>query len=235
MNFRPRTGLKAKVERDLLAYTAAASAAGAGLLALNLSAEGKVVYTPANVLLENGTIYKLDLNRDGITDFVLKNKKGCGSSDCVWFLSERSPHKNAVIGTGTLSFIPSALALPKGAKIGPGGAFYSLDAFLAGYFVSGGGHGTFGHWANVNKHYLGLKFKLNGKYHYGWARLNVSVHPRKVVGKLTGYAYETVPGKAIAAGDRGLNQSSASSQPLSLGHLAAGALGLRSEVAIQTK
>jgi hypothetical protein len=59
-------------------------------------------------------------------------------------------------------------------------------------------------WANGGKgfkgHYLGLKFLINGKVHYGWARLNTTGGPAGTV--LTGYAYETVPGKAIIAGQR---------------------------------
>jgi len=27
----------------------------------------------------------------------------------------------------------------------------------------------YGHWTNVKDRYLGLKFKINGKFHYGWA------------------------------------------------------------------
>ena len=32
---------------------------------------------------------------------------------------------------------------------------------------------TIGPWRNVTTRYLGLKFKINGKFHYGWARLSV--------------------------------------------------------------
>ncbi len=68
-----------------------------------------------------------------------------------------------------------------------------------------------GHWQNVNSKYLGLGFRINGKVHYGWARLNTAgTHPFKAI--LTGYAYETEPGKAIRAGDEG-SQPFASESP----------------------
>ena len=48
--------------------------------------------------------------------------------------------------------------------------------------------------------YLGLKFQIKGKTHYGWARLNVEVSKTTITATLTGYAYETIPNKPILAG-----------------------------------
>jgi hypothetical protein len=62
-------------------------------------------------------------------------------------------------------------------------------------------------WANGGKgvfnRYLGIKFKIGADYHYGWARITVETSTSKsqaFTATLTGYAYETVPGKAIVAG-----------------------------------
>jgi hypothetical protein len=57
-----------------------------------------------------------------------------------------------------------------------------------------------GRWANVRGRYLGLKFRIKGKIHYGWARLNVTVGNSRISATLTGYAYETIPNKPITAG-----------------------------------
>jgi hypothetical protein len=47
----------------------------------------------------------------------------------------------------------------------------------------------------------GLKFGIRGKRHFGWARLSVRiVNGKGILATLTGYAYETIPGKAIKAG-----------------------------------
>jgi hypothetical protein len=44
-----------------------------------------------------------------------------------------------------------------------------------------------------------LKFLIKGQVHYGWARLTLTVkYP--ISATLTGYAYETVPNKAIVTG-----------------------------------
>lgn len=60
-------------------------------------------------------------------------------------------------------------------------------------------------WANGGKGlknvYLGVKFKIGGEFHYGWARITIVTGPKSsFYGLLTGYAYETIPGKAILAG-----------------------------------
>jgi len=56
----------------------------------------------------------------------------------------------------------------------------------------------------VKNRYLGLKFVIHGKVHYGWARLSVALgHHRQyndVSGTLTGYAYETIAGQGVTTG-----------------------------------
>jgi hypothetical protein len=84
--------------------------------------------------------------------------------------------------------------------------------------------------------YLGLKFKIKGKIHYGWARLSVeaSNKPYEITAVLTGYAYETIPGKAIIAGatkgpddiEPTASFTTPTPEPVTLGALAMGAPGL---------
>ena len=75
----PRDGrgtarLGKELERSLSAYACAAAAAGVSLLATTKSTEAKIVYTPANVKIGiNGGPVPLDLNHDGVTDFVFSN------------------------------------------------------------------------------------------------------------------------------------------------------------------
>jgi hypothetical protein len=51
---------------------------------------------------------------------------------------------------------------------------------------------------NLKQAYLGLKFVIKGKVHFGWARAKVSVG-FSITAVLIGYAYETIPGKPIIA------------------------------------
>jgi hypothetical protein len=55
-------------------------------------------------------------------------------------------------------------------------------------------------WRNATNRYLGLRFRIDGKTHFGWARFTIKAQARGVVATLTGYAYETVPNKPIIAG-----------------------------------
>jgi hypothetical protein len=182
--------------RRLNMYALAASAAGVGALALTQSAEARIVYTPVcHVVGKNGR-YKLDLNHDKITDFTLVNTHGCNTDFCVDVLSAVPAAGNGVVGVRGFLSIPYASALPRGAVIGPAKPF--LGQFMAS---SESGQGTIGRWLNVKNHYLGLKFQINGKTHFGWARLSVQVSGSAFVrATLTGYAYETIANKAIVAG-----------------------------------
>ncbi len=70
--------LSPKLDRRLLGYAAAASAAGVGMMVLAPSSLAEVVYTPANQTV-NGSL-AIDLNNDGITDFTLNFGEGSCSS-----------------------------------------------------------------------------------------------------------------------------------------------------------
>ncbi len=64
------------------------------------------------------------------------------------------------------------------------------------------GKNSWGPWAGRSG-YLGLKFYIKGKVHYGWARLNAG-YGYTSPPKLTGYAYETITGRAVAGTPRQL-------------------------------
>jgi len=116
--------------------------------------------------------------------------------------------------------------LPAGARIGPKQRFAHNATSMAHFYTSSGQIITSsGPWKNVKSRYLGLKFFINSKTHYGWARLSVTVHRDGIYGIsaiLTGYAYETVSNKPIIAG-KTKDPDVITLEPGSLGGLAAGA------------
>jgi hypothetical protein len=119
---------------------------------------------------------------------------------------------------------PSAFALRPGRRVGPAGPFSPVpQPFMAGSTSFRSHKRVYhGQWANggkgVKNRYLGLKFDIQGKVHFGWARLGYSASTRTFT--LTGYAYETIPNKSIIAGKtRGRDET----EDVSLGALAAGA------------
>src|SRR5579863_5421250 len=67
------------LEKRLLSYVAAASAAGVGTLCCTPQAQAKVVFTDTWIPISPVASVNLDLNNDGITDFQISNTNNkCG-------------------------------------------------------------------------------------------------------------------------------------------------------------
>jgi len=202
----------------------AASAAGVGVLALSQPAEAEIIYTCAHHVIDPGHSYRLDLNHDKLTDFTLVNIAVHQTGDSATYafsLRESAARGNSAIGYVGAGSWDFAAAMRTGSIIGPGGRFFSRAVSMAaGVFGGPTGESTilFGPWPNVRNRYLGLKFLINGKTHYAWARMSVRVKGTFMAATLTGYAYETIPDKAIIAGDEGLTTTTT----LTLGRLALG-------------
>jgi hypothetical protein len=185
----------ADLEHRVSMYALAASAAGVGMLALAQPAEGKIVYTKAHVSIGQFARFPLDLNHDGVPDFALVNSAWGttfgGASSLAIFPYSKS---NQVWGTQGV-----ASALYAGVKVGPKGPFLQGGAGMVACQGSiGGNKPCFWPWNKASQRYLGLKFSIKGKTHFGWARLTMSCPP--IVGSLTGYAYETIPNRPIITG-----------------------------------
>ena len=224
------------------------------MLALAQPTEAKIVYTPANVILD-GSPFPIDLNKDGIVDFFLikyawHGSSAYGLSACQYVITygEWGPFCYQKSGANAIRATESnkwATDLRSGAVIKAGDRFNRGDVFL-GQVGLGSGTRWSGPWMNggkgVKSRYLGLKFKAGGRFHFGWARITVKTvpPPQGFTAVLTGYAYETIPGKPIIAGatkgtdDNNIEQPDAaltspvpdSPQPATLGALALGAPGL---------
>lgn len=121
---------------------------------------------------------------------------------------------------GPRSDSPAAAPLQAGAVIGQGKPFRH-DATCMAFSL----YGANGPWFLKQDHYLGFAFNIDGKEHFGWARLSLGRFVFDHTATITGYAYETVPGKAIIAGDEG-NSGEVSTASATLGALALGAPGL---------
>jgi hypothetical protein len=187
----------------LNSYALASCAAGVSLLALASPGEAEIVYTPAHVVIGNNGTYNLDLNNDGITDFTIRQTLTYTSSGRGNILAvEKVPAGNGLVGTVLGININYASALTRGSAISSHKNFIgSVGGEMAGYHTLAHAGGWFvGRWVDQTHRYLGLKFVIDGQTHYGWARLNVSVHGFSIQAVLNGYAYETVPGKMIRTG-----------------------------------
>jgi len=237
----PKTAnLSESISHRVNMYALAANAAGVSLLALSQPAEAKIVYTPADKWLPLNQTFYLDLNHDGVDDFRFSLRSNTWSTGFARSLIVGRQSKNAVFGYFYGPY-PCAAALPKGISVGPKSPFLPHTAAIM-FFSGNGDAGSqwFGSWLNVTKQsYLGLKFMIKGKIHYGWARMGHIRHDKSPRVKLTGFAYETIPNKRIHAGeiddseDKSIGPTSASlttptqaTDPATLGALAMGAPGL---------
>jgi hypothetical protein len=214
------------------------------VLSLPPSANAKIIYTPAHAKVIFGRPVALDLNHDGLVDFYLNiaAEYQVAALEACQFLATgtHGPFCTSMAGTNAgrvTTFF--AAALRYGAKIQSGDRFRSGSFRLGGLNTAGVGSSTtwYGPWMNggtgVKNRYLGLKFKLKGRFHFGWARITVTTRKNSFTAILTGYAYETIPGKAIIAGaTKALNDELTLSlrthapQAATLGMLALGARGL---------
>jgi hypothetical protein len=190
--------LSESIHQQLRVYALATVLAVVSVLALTGSSAAKIVYTPTQVHIAPFQRYQLDLDHDDIPDFAIsvgiKPNKCSGYDQWLW----ETPASRSGAEADTVG----ALALAKGARIGKGGSFQGSAALMASSIWVRDVvclHYNAGHWPNVSNRYLGPQFKIHGKTHYGWARLDVY---RDATGRLTGYAYETIPGKSLKAGQR---------------------------------
>ena len=156
----------------------------------------EVVYKNMYVYMRNTGTYNYDFNGDGVTDLTLAlnlQKNSCGY---VITAAETPAPENGAEGK------PLA-PLQAGDQIGPNQEFFGEPQTMAN--LTWCGHWSYtGPWPQSTVRYLGVSFLIDGETHYGWASVEFDViltfGPPKLVAKLTGYAYETVPGVPINAG-----------------------------------
>jgi hypothetical protein len=247
---RSTSNLSDPINRRLNMYALAAGAAGVGVLASAHPAEAKIVYTPSNIpITVNGALVDIDLNHDGINDFQFyAGYQGPGlrrrgspppeGNHASNLLVAPAQASNRVWGVQSHGILCAA-ALPKGTKVGPHRPFQPGHSSLIMAFASGDSTGgtAFGPWLRVKQAYLGLKFVIKGKVHFGWARIQMVGGSVGFPADITGYAYETIPNKPIFTGKtKGPDDASVAGRnaalttptrkPASLGLLAMGAPAL---------
>jgi len=216
--------LNKTLDKNLWNYAAAASAAGVGLLALAPVSQAKIVYTPANDVISPHSSLLLDLNHDGIADFLVSNVY-TGSSKGIayaYMFAAGLYSSNVALGNSQ----NSARALPAKRRVGSSAFTFQPAPFMVARNCDGGkAIKQYGKWQNAKARYLGLQFVINGSIHFAWARFDVSDSGCKITPTLTGYAYETIPFQPILTG-RTKGRDVITLAPASLRYLARGASGL---------
>jgi len=222
--------LQPQLERRIALYVAAA----AGVIASVPSAAAQVIYTKADLKLNEGLL-SVDLNHDGISEIKFRDFQFYGTRQDVFATLSANPGANSSVAVLTPHFAGSAssvAAVSYGFPVGPNSpkSFVNVRPNMRmavgylGYYSAR----TYGNWVGQVDKFVGLRFKIQGQTHYGWMRLTVHAGspslPLKgssVILKITGYAYEATADKGIAAGDRGPSDGAQAAG--SLGRLSLGA------------
>ncbi len=243
----PQVTLLDNFRQRITFYSTAALAAGVSLLALAQPAAGEVVTIHKTLFLGNGADgsppVQIDFNNDGVVDISFNQfSETYGSGAQAMVL--RPPAGAGVITKGQGSRGPYALALLRGAQVGPSAHFNAQSDIIERSFrpttagsQCGTGEKLYGHFpGDIPDRFVGVRFLINGGTHYGWVRMSVdtTMDGCFLGAKVTAYAYETVPNKKITIGsstsaateEDGQSQNSANAfvRP-SLGLLALGADG----------
>jgi hypothetical protein len=176
-----------------------------GFIAFAQPCDARIVYTPANVVLVNSGNIPIDFDNSGIADVTINQVFKYNGCLYAYAAADPANGNSDVSGVSGLDG-PWAAALGLGAFIGNNQPYSNGFAVLVDDYGGPGcpfGH-AYGFWNDAKAHYLGVQFLENGKVHFGWAQLTVSISnshfSHKMTTTLSGYAYETVVGKAIPAG-----------------------------------
>ena len=149
----------------------------------------------------------LDLNHDGITDFVFQRNLSAHFSTSLRIGAYNNSNRtwgsqNKKNGQKLASALPAGLRIRNSPHFSLGFKSGTHDKLMWFFFQSyTSTHGTHcitdgsGQWKPNTNRYLGLKFQIKRKTHYGWARVSFI----KGTATLLSYAYETIPNKPIKA------------------------------------
>ncbi|MFI5172555.1 MAG: T9SS type A sorting domain-containing protein [Chitinophagales bacterium] len=164
---------------------------------------GQIVYTdiePDVIFDSSGDAYFLDLNDDGITDFLLYMATNTNPGVFMGIIPYVSGVGSVAASTGSSVYIYPLVqnagdiisaGLPWEGYNGP--VFQSM---LSLYYAFAG---TYGNWMDVSDGYLGLRLNVGVVTTYGWARLDASADGFTFT--LKDFAYNSALGASICAGD----------------------------------
>jgi hypothetical protein len=193
------------------------------LAVIATQAQAQIIYTdvdPDSTYSGANDTCSLDLDNDGNIDFLIVQRTSyepCPSNCDPSSTRPRSWVKIDPAGTNGVAITSSyASQIPQGVAIDPALTWTSTIRALTTqdppicYSFDGqplqcssgmaNGNWLFGDSEDLPK-FLGLRFESAGSAHYGWARLSIPVFGTSCT--LKDYAYNSVPGEAIVAGDDG--------------------------------
>lgn len=173
------------------------SALAGSIIAVGSSANAQVVYTDVNPdsLIIANNFYELDLDNDGIKDFILAQQSGTYYG-----------YAYNVVYAGPLAALNAIDTTASGGTAKAANAGYSVDATCqwadsTGVAASYAGllalavpalpTYNMGNFLNATNKFLPLKFDVEGNIYYGWVRLTVPADGSTIT--IVDYAYKNAP------------------------------------------
>jgi hypothetical protein len=191
--------MKKELQKKLNVYAAAA-----GTLAVAGAANAQVVYTDINpdTVLHDSLFYNLNMDNAGLPEFRFETieyqlSSGVANIAAVGPISNAN---NAILGSLYSSSIPVPFSMNNGDSISGTNANWQDQTVNGGAQYLAGVYGSYsiGNWIGVNDKYMGVRFRIGTNTHYGWVRLSVSAGADTIT--IKDYAYQTLPGVGITAG-----------------------------------
>ncbi|SFU29574.1 Por secretion system C-terminal sorting domain-containing protein [Pustulibacterium marinum] len=187
-----------KISQRLMRYGALTTViAGAS------EASGQIIYTDVDPDEGgSGVVYNLDLDNNLNRDFVIRHFNQPSAEGNLDFLVV-GPTINAqgMVNNSILAFSSDGFAYPfalnEGEVISAGKAGWNNELMQSMNEKSCLYEND--NWCDVDDKYLGLRFKIDGSYHYGWARLRVGDSGSDWL--IKDYAYNTNADAPIDAGE----------------------------------
>ena len=191
-----------------------------GMMFSSAVTNAQVVYTDMNpdILLNcsgNNVCseeYSLDLNDDGISDFILATNKlsnSCGRCTANGILvigpvysaeisaTAQSWIADTVGGYALNTLIDSSLGWTNDSHILAKASRDCVPCVRGNYFVDVPPRGP---WSNIFGKYLALKTQVGTDFYYGWIKLGVGINISFVTITIMEYAYNSLPNQPILAG-----------------------------------
>ena len=178
-------------------------AAAVGTIAAAGSASAQVVYVDINpdTVVHDSIVYNLDFDNNGQPELRFETVTYQGSSDIIYFATVNvlGNTTNATLGSLYASSYPFPFSMNNGDSIsGTNTNWQPASVNATQYLGAVYGTYTYANWLGVNDKFLGVRFRIGANTHYGWVRLSVSSGADTIT--IKDYAYQTLPGVGITAG-----------------------------------
>ncbi len=176
------------------------------IFALSLKSNAQIIYTDINpdTTLTGSTsspfhYYYMDLNHDSVIDFKFAHFFPNASfvSAEIYCQFGNNQDEEILCNNNYPMALNNAATIDQNAGTWVNTVSGSSNSAL---YLNGFG-GSTGNWIGVIDKYVGLRIKLNGQWHYGWARMDIPASAANMI--IKDYAIQGTANTAIQAGDSG--------------------------------